>query len=606
MQPDLPLSRQALTLRYPQASELYADGLHLCAQLQPDAVAWTGEVRQPLLLRDALAALFAVVRSDYRYVPKDRSAYLAYSQMRRSHPHQGLAQAQRAYFQWLAEHDPLAWCILDPIVSVHPDGLSLEVFSQDEGSYAYLHLAPALFTVSQPVQYGTTNIDFSLELAQALEQLRSTRPTRLVIGQQAVGLHTETHPETGSSGASVIEKQIQVPHSWLRGLLQVQAAAQLPATVIQLRPIDVYNCLHYLRLHADAKGKRRGLRLELVPKQTPRLVLEPHNVVIPTHAAPYTGQRAQVIRLWGRRRLALLARFLSHADSIEVHLLGNGMPSFWVLRSPYASLTLGITGFTRSNWSQALNFDLLLPRRTETLAELTTVITYLQTQWFASLAQIAHATQLPVPTCQAALQQACQQGRVCYDVAQAVYRYRPLMPTPLELHQLQFRHPEEKLAYDLVSRIGAIGPLNINLIPNVGVEFSATLQVAEARRDYLSRLKLNEEGQVTQAECSCPAFLRNGLSLGPCSHLIALRLAYAAHWAQRDVQTITQETRSFSRRKAAMVTQVQVTLNQRRVILQRDPGPPPWQQWQFNSVAAARHAYLSQINQLEQQGFIEG
>ncbi|MGL4185277.1 MAG: hypothetical protein ACRCR4_05795, partial [Thiotrichaceae bacterium] len=455
------------------------------------------------------------------------------------------------------------------------------------------------------VQYGTTNIDFSPDLAQGIEQIRSFRETQLTIGQQAVGLTSQTAEALPNS--EVIEKRINVPQSWLRGFLQVQSSAQLAADVFYLKPLDLYNALRYLRLHADVKGKRRVLRIELEPKQAPRLVLEPHDVVINGSAEAYQGKVAKVVRLWGRRRLQLIKRFLPYTQSIEVRLLGNGMPSFWILRGEGMTLTVAITGFTASNWSQALNFDLLLPRRADSLATLKTVTSHLQSVWVAPLNEIANHTGLEVTACRAALQQACQQGLVTYDAAHQVYRYRPLTEQPLDMSQFQFRQPAEKLAYDLLSRPNAISALTLNLIPQEGVEISATITVKEDKREYLSQLKLNEEGQVSKASCGCHQIMQHGLSQGACSHLIALRLAYAEHQAKRDVNLITQETKLFIRRHKAQEEQIQLTLDQRRLLIHREINQQAkQQQLAFNTVQAARHAYLGKIAQLETSGFIEG
>ena len=599
------IASQTFTLRYQQPSEFHHDHVQLFSQLQRDAVQFSGKLKQPLAFREALATLFAIVGSDYRYVPKDRTAYTAFMQMRRSNQNQGLAKAYRAYFDWLLRNDPLAYLILDPVISVHPDAVVMEVFSKDEGCYASLSFDHNFFASEGHVQYGTTNIDFSPELAQGIEQIRSFRETQLTIGQQAVGLTSQTAEALPNS--EVIEKRINVPQSWLRGFLQVQSSAQLAADVFYLKPLDLYNALRYLRLHADVKGKRRGLRIELEPKQAPRLVLEPHDVVINGSAEAYQGKVAKVVRLWGRRRLQLIKRFLPYTQSIEVRLLGNGMPSFWILRGEGMTLTVAITGFTASNWSQALNFDLLLPRRADSLATLKTVTSHLQSVWVAPLSEIASHTGLEVAACRAALQQACQQGLVTYDAAHQVYRYRPLTEQPLDMSQFQFRQPAEKLAYDLLSRPTAISALTLNLIPQEGVEISATITVKEDKREYLSQLKLNEEGQVSKASCSCHQIMQHGLSQGACSHLIALRLAYAEHQAKRDVNLITQETKLFIRRHKAQEEQIQLTLDQRRLLIHREINQQAkQQQLAFNTVQAARHAYLGKIAQLETSGFIEG
>ena len=599
------IASQTFTLRYQQPSEFHHDHVQLFSQLQRDAVQFSGKLKQPLAFREALATLFAIVGSDYRYVPKDRTAYTAFMQMRRSNQNQGLAKAYRAYFDWLLRNDPLAYLILDPVISVHPDAVVMEVFSKDEGCYASLSFDHNFFASEGHVQYGTTNIDFSPDLAQGIEQIRSFRETQLTIGQQAVGLTSQTAEALPNS--EVIEKRINVPQSWLRGFLQVQSSAQLAADVFYLKPLDLYNALRYLRLHADVKGKRRGLRIELEPKQAPRLVLEPHDVVINGSAEAYQGKVAKVVRLWGRRRLQLVKRFLPYTQSIEVRLLGNGMPSFWILRGEGMTLTVAITGFTASNWSQALNFDLLLPRRADSLATLKTVTSHLQSVWVAPLSEIANHTGLEVAACRAALQQACQQGLVTYDAAHQVYRYRPLTEQPLDMSQFQFRQPAEKLAYDLLSRPNAISALTLNLIPQEGVEISATITVKEDKREYLSQLKLNEEGQVSKASCSCHQIMQHGLSQGACSHLIALRLAYAEHQAKRDVNLITQETKLFIRRHKAQEEQIQLTLDQRRLLIHREINQQAkQQQLAFNTVQAARHAYLGKIAQLETSGFIEG
>ena len=599
------IASQTFTLRYQQPSEFHHDHVQLFSQLQRDAVQFSGQLKQPLAFREALATLFAIVGSDYRYVPKDRTAYTAFMQMRRSNQNQGLAKAYRAYFDWLLRNDPLAYLILDPVISVHPDAVVMEVFSKDEGCYASLSLDHSFFASEGQMQYGTTNIDFSPDLAQGIEQIRSFRETQLTIGQQAVGLTSQTAEALPNS--EVIEKRINVPQSWLRGFLQVQSSAQLAADVFYLKPLDLYNALRYLRLHADVKGKRRGLRIELEPKQAPRLVLEPHDVVINGSAEAYQGKVAKVVRLWGRRRLQLIKRFLPYTQSIEVRLLGNGMPSFWILRGEGMTLTVAITGFTASNWSQALNFDLLLPRRADSLATLQTVTNHLQSVWVAPLSEIANHSGLEVAACRAALQQACQQGLVTYDAAHQVYRYRPLTEQPLDMSQFQFRQPAEKLAYDLLSRPNAISALTLNLIPQEGVEISATITVKEDKREYLSQLKLNEEGQVSKASCSCHQIMQHGLSQGACSHLTALRLAYAEHQAKRDVNLITQETKLFIRRHKAQEEQIQLTLDQRRLLIQREINQQAkQQQLAFNTVQAARHAYLGKIAQLETSGFIEG
>ncbi|MGP4849286.1 hypothetical protein ACTXGQ_34650, partial [Marinobacter sp. 1Y8] len=197
-----------------------------------------------------------------------------------------LFTAQRDYFTWLFDNDPLAFCILDPIIQVHEQGVSFEVFSRDEGCYAQLTLTNEIFEQSAEATLGTTSIDYSAALFNGIEKIRDHQQTILDIGHEAVGLQLlETMPEadndeansTGTDSAftaptvkkQIIEKRINVPKSWVRALLQVQSAGQLPQDTIHLDPIALYNVLFKLRMHADIKGKRRGLLIELRPQQLP-------------------------------------------------------------------------------------------------------------------------------------------------------------------------------------------------------------------------------------------------------------------------------------------------------------------------------------------------
>jgi hypothetical protein len=579
--------------------------LSLCTNLRRDSVRLTGTVKDPLRLREALSVLYAIVGSDYRYVPRDRTAYVAYQRMRRESASQGAWQAQQAYFSWLLRNDPLAFLILDPVISVHPDQVFLEVFSKDEGTYAKLSIDRATFTLEEEPVYGTTNIDFSPALFESVQLMRSYRRTHLRIGKEAVQVATD-------SAATVLEKQIRVPDTWLRGFLQVQSAAALPMDSFTLQAMDLYNLLRHLRLHGDRKGQRRGLRVELVPAEPARLVLEPWETVLASSAGPYRGRQAKVVRIWGRRRLLLLRRLLPYVEEVAVHCLGSGLPSFWVLRGKDLSLTLGLTGFTAANWSQAVSFDLLLPRKTQTSQPLEAVLAHLGVVWRATPQELAALTGLKGADLVEALQLGCQQGKLIYDLAGGVYRLRPLTEAPLDLGRLEYRNQRERVAHDLLVRREGVRITSENRLAGSGLELTGKVEVTEDRREYRPQLVLADEGQVTRAECTCALFRKQGLKAGPCVHLIALRLAYAQQEARRQQgldprQAVTVETRTYSKRDEAGEDVIQLSLQRQRVKIRwgRAGEPMRAQTLKFNTVDEARAAYFARIEQLGERGFLD-
>jgi len=541
----------------------------LFTQLDRDAVSFHGTVKDPLVFRDSLLALFDVVSSDYRYVPKDRAAYAVFMQMRRASRHKNLFSAQRDYFTWLFDNDPLAFCLLDPIIQVHQEGISFEVFSRDEGCYAQLTLQHDLFEMNADTVLGTTSIDYSSALFDGIAQIHDHQQTTLDIGQEAVRLQRSERSETDDIDLEdkneVIEKCINVPKSWIRALLQVQSAGQLTKERIDLDPIALYNVLFELRMHADIKGKRRGLLIELIPQQLPVIILEPFDIAVTSQVSrqqtPYQGQKAKLIRLWGRRRLSLLKRLLPHTDTVSVSLLGQGMPSYWTLTGKGFHFTFAMTGFSQANWSQSLNFDLLLPTRPQqnalkdesqndgvlplihALAEQPSRIDALTERLSVQrtsdhLITTSHVRQQ--------LLSGAQQGLIRYDMANQSYYYRPLTQTPLDMAQFAHHNEAEKQAFDIVSREDSVQNLNVQTMPTQGVSISADIHVKEDRRTYQSQLQLGEDGLVSRAVCSCPQYLQHRLSQGICAHLIALRLSY--HQYDHTQTNSWHDTRTLSKR----------------------------------------------------------
>jgi hypothetical protein len=618
--------RTEITLRYAGASQVVDEGgtttLSLVGNGQRGDVHGGGRIKDPLCLREALSALYDVVSSDFRYIPKDRTAYMAYMRLRKQAAGMNLWEAQRAYVDWLGRNDPLAFAVLDPIVSVHPDEVFFEVFSKDEGSYAKLGIDAAAIEGTDgeqtPRVFGTTNIDFTQALYDGVQRMRSYRSTSLSIAKEAVSLRTTGAPE-------VLSKKVQVPDAWLRGFLQVQSAGTLPRTVFRIAPIDLYNVLRHLRLNADIKttlgaardpARRRGgrgVRVELVPGEPPRLVLEPWELLIPTSAGVYTGRTPEVIRIWGRRRLLLLRRLLPFADSIDVHLLGTGLPSFYVVRAGAFTFTLGLSGFTSANWAQAVSFDLLLPRRAEAPETLDRVIGHLSTRWSSKASEIAGELGLTGAAVLSALQVGCQQGKLMFDVAREVYRYRPLTGAPLDPGRFEFRNDRERRAHDLVGQKGAVKIVTENRIHGVGLELTGKVVIAADKREVRPELLSDDEGRVKKAVCTCAFFRKHQLKEGPCEHLIALRLLSAREEALRRTlrgqarSAVMVETRTYARRHPKGEDVYQIALAERRLKVRWGlrGADPRVLSLVFNSVDEARAAYFERVDDLERRGFLD-
>ncbi|MFL5347806.1 MAG: SWIM zinc finger family protein [Hyalangium sp.] len=602
-------TRHPVELRYATASDVEArpdtSRVLLALEGSRGTVGLRGRVREPALFRDALAAALGVLASDLRYRGKDRTAYLAYLMKQGKRATAQIWEAQKAFLDASLQTEEQKDTVLDPVLTVDPDQVSLEVFSRDESAYARLAFDNGLFD-GREAAHGSTFLDVPAELMNKVDRLRTYVPLSL-----------EAHVALPSKEARA-PRNVEVPHAWLRGFLQVQSAATLPANTCTLAPIDLYNLLFALRTR-KAKKAPRALRFELVPGAPPRLVLEPWELVLESHGSVYTGSAPAVVRTFGRQRLVALARLLPHAQSVRVQLLGPGLPVFWVVDMGPATLTLALTGWTESGWSSAAAFDVLMPRAVpEGLSE--KLRQRLRSDGPLSFETLVATSGAPKDAVRAALQLECLRGRILYDVARGTYRPRELMPTPVDEASIRFGTELEARAHRLLGDSGpGAGEVKVTKVHEVvgeGTRIHGEVVDREAVRSFFPAFTIDLEGRVKEASCGCPHFRRSGMREGPCEHMLALRLAYARQRAAEEAlrqtpegrKLIRAETRSYVRREASGKEQVyRVSLDGKLVAVEWGPrlGEPRRQKLWFDTDAEARAAYFSRLESLASEGYID-
>ena len=566
-------------------------------------VGYRARVLSPGLFRDAVMTSGAVHASDLRFKSRDRAAYLAYLVKKGKGASKEIWEAQKAFLMQSMEADARPSSTLDPLFTVHPDQCALEVFSQDESAYGALSLSNAMFAEREAL-HGTSFVDLSPALTASLERMRTFGRVSLAAGpRKPVG-----------DEASVIKK-VEVPHRWLRGFLQVQSAATLPAAVCELAPIDLYNLLFGLRAR-KAKTSPRALRFELVPGAAPRLVIEPWEIVLEGYAGAYKGPSPRVIRTYGRQRLMALARLLPHARSVRVHLLGAGLPMFWVVDMGEASFTLGLTGWTESGWSSAAVFDALTPSA-DAYALADRVHGRLAAVGPSSLDALRGVFEVSAPDLRAALQVECLRGRVTYDLASGLYRPRNVFPEAMDVAAMRYGSDREARAHRLIESDGAVALTKVHDVVGEGTEIHGEVNDREAHRAFTTHFMLDLEGRVNGASCGCPQYRRAGMREGPCEHMIALRVVYARKRAEEERmrqtpegrRLIRAETRTLVRRDGSGREVVyRVSLDDRVVQVrwgERAAAAPREQRLWFDTDREAREAYFGRMESLAREGFID-
>lgn len=505
---------------------------------------FSGELRKGIAFREAISALHDVVVSDLRFKPKDKSGYkewaakqeaidwdqvaaqragvatqikdmqakLSAIYRRSSERRAPFDKAKQAYFDYLYQKDRDAWFVLDPVITVHPDEVFFECFSQDESSYGRLGTSYEVFRNIGEFACGTTNIDYSSALYDEFQKIRSYKTTKFQVDPSGFDVRTQGEEDYK-------EVKIDLPDSWVRGFLQVNSAMGLPARTFDLHPMDVHNLCFVLRRHKEKKGPR-SMRFILAPGKPVRVVFDPWGIEVVCRRTEYHGTTAEEIRVWGRRRLHILERLIPIANKFTVHLLGQGLPSFYVADLGDMSFTLGLSGWTANDWSTAGNFDLLAPRAEVDDYTKRRVFDGLKEKWLDTPDDLAKRLGLSRAAILGALGAWTQAGRAMYDLAKGVYRVRELTREPLPMATLRFSNEREESATRLLTANSVQSTARAS--EGGGVELSGT--VKDRSHTYRASLTIDADARITRATCECNFFQQNKLFKGPCEHMLALRM----------------------------------------------------------------------------------
>lgn len=532
----------------------------LAPNLAREAVSFDAPLLKPLRFREAISALHDVVVSDLRYKPRDKTAYDEWKKseerrlvaLRREEYKSAKADilsrrgtpvppdlekifekcrrkywnARQAYSNYLLKHDRDLWRMLmpcDPVITVADDVVFFECFSADESSYGCLTVNRAeTFGKSENLKFGTTNVDYSWDLFNHFQSLRSYRETRFKVDPASFSVDIE-------GAAEYREEKIDLPAGWLRGFMQIQAAIGLPMRKVTLSREAVYSLMAFLKRH-KARTSPRALRFELLAGKPPVVLLEPWEQRIVVQGVSSGTTSSEPIRIWGRQRILALARLLPLAESIDVYLLGTGLPSFWVANMGEMQLTLGLSGWTTNDWTRGSSLDLLAPPVTPSADLISKVAQYVQGARKAAFSDIdAHGLSNPAQTA-AALNHLAHTGQLIYDLPNRVYRWRQIMPRVLGEAEIGPDNPEQIASREILARKKAKIDSQMEA-PRGGKIFTG---IADGKP---VELLIDGDGRIKRGKCVCSHHFKGGLRMGPCRHLLALR------WlASRESDTAIEQT----------------------------------------------------------------
>jgi hypothetical protein len=539
-----------VTFAYPARSEVIeqngVQSLQLVPNLSREPVAFDAPLLKPIRFREAISALHDTVISDLRFKQRDKSAYHQWKQaqktregqVRRETYQRVLAEvmakrqavvgtdleksyerhrkrywkARQEYSSYLYKHNPDLWRILmpcDPVVTVADDVLFFECFSADESSYGCLTVnRDDGFGRSGHVQPGTTNVDYSWDLYHHFQTLRTYRETRFNIDPEGFEVRT-------TEAAARREEKIDLPPGWLRGLMQIQSAMTMPMGAVSLSREAVYSILAWLKRH-KADRSPRAMRFELLEGKSPQIVIEPWEKRIISHATTYDGPPTEPVRIWGVRRLVMLARLLPLAERFEVNLLGTGLPSFWTAVMGEMRLTVGLSGWTTNDWTRGSAMDLYAPPAAPAPDMINNVAAVMKEKRAATLQDVQQRLSIDPAQTSEALRQLAHSGQVIYDLMARRFRWRQIMPKALGEAELGPEHEELSGARAIMQR---------KRVELTGREYGeGNVMVLSGKvESNLVEIMVDADQRIKRGKCICGHHKKYGMRNGPCRHMIALR-----------------------------------------------------------------------------------
>lgn len=440
---------------------------------------------------------------------------------------------------WLSDDEFRAFT-LDPVVTVHPDRVMLEAFTQDQSAYGLVVIDREELETEGEVTCGTTNVDFTAWLHGALGEMRSSRSTTFRV--EAGGVEVKTEAAGGR-----FEQKVELPESWVRGFLDISTAMAFPGTRVVAKPVDLLAAIRFLEQN-KAKISPRALRYEMLPDRDAELVAEPFEKRFPLEGATHGYTEPRIIRTWGRRRLRMIEALLPYADRVEVYLKGRAMPSFYAVCMPGYTFVLGLSGWTASSLTTGSGFAAPPEVSEDAVSK---ALEPLRSRYAMSVEELASSAGLDKPTAAAALDRLVRRGRAIFDVRERRYRHRELFAKPIDEEKLFPKDPRAEQAEGWLRsgqvKIAEVASRETRKTRSYKLEGEKVTREV-ILRDWVAtgavadqaavEVVISDEGRILFGRCGCEQFSQFALSKGPCAHLIALDRASASR--RKDLPTSVQ------------------------------------------------------------------
>lgn len=363
--------------------------------------------------------------------------------------------------------------VLDPVMTASGDRLRCESFSACNGVYARLDLLAAGLDGGE-IGFGTTNVDINSALRSALANVHRNELLHLAVGRGGLLVSTPAK--------SHLERKVELPDRWVRGF------AETPGIAAGMSHLATMSGSAIAQFLSSLPAARPGRTLVLLPSAR--------------GFREVATARPQSVTLAGTGRLAAarrVARFATRADIFR-HDSGS---SAWVFQLPGANFTLLLSPAAARGFSgEGGILESLAASGAETAAD--AVQKFLSWQSLISAGELHAKTGLAAPRITQGLAYLGASGKVGFDLLEGEYFHREL---PLDRERTVKDYPRLVAARSILAA-GSI------------VRREDWWEVPSAAGTYAYRIS----GTDGSYRCTCPWWMDNRGSRGPCKHVLAVQL----------------------------------------------------------------------------------
>jgi len=373
---------------------------------------------------------------------------------------------------------------IDPVVTAGGDRLRFESFSACNGVFVRLDLLPDALGSSQ-VGFGTTNVDINQPLRTALARVHRNEALHLSVGHDAL--------RASSLSDTYLERKVNLPDRWVRGL------AEVPAITARMTPVAT--------LHgADVAGFLGSLPRTAPPGLNLHVLTGPGNWRTTPRALPGS------VPLPGASRLRGADRVMRYATSLTLHATrdqsGGACSASWVFEMPGARFTLTISPSPFRGFSGE---GTLLSFLTHPRAEASGRLLHQELGWDALVdaESLGTRTGLSAGDITAGLAWLAASGRLGHDLHENAWFHREL---PIDSEKVLRRNPRLVAAHTLVCRG------SVHQTEHMRWRVSSTRYAY----DVMPVQVPDEREEPWRLRCSCPWELKHAGARGPCKHALAV------------------------------------------------------------------------------------